>query len=162
MCIIIRYKENYWQIRQKRLLTIEDLDLHVRIPRYSKIERDMTCDSAFMLWPIHETGNSIHSALHWVSKWKVIILFMDNTGGYWTDESKDKYVSVLWKKYNIWVECQIPNSPEPNLLEFWATHQAIVEQWHCLNQMEVDALAQTVCDTFLLTNSDKTFLRNGS
>jgi hypothetical protein len=140
-----------------RLLTLEDLDLHVRVPRHSKIERDMTCDSTFMLQSVDETGDSIRSTLHWIPKSEAIILFMDNAGGHGTDESKKEYVSILRKKYNIWVEWQIPNSPETNLLDlgFWATHQAIVERLHRLKRMEVDALARTVRDTFFLVDSEK-------
>jgi hypothetical protein len=142
---------------QKQLLTLEDIELHVRVPKGTEIEKDTTCDSKFMLSSVDETGNSIRSALKWIPHSDTIFLFMDNAGGHGTDDIKKEYVSILASKYNIEVIWQVPNSPETNLLDlgYWATHQAIVERLHRLKRMEVEALARTVRDSFLLVEADK-------
>lgn len=137
-------------------LTLKDIDLHVRVPRNTEAEKDTTCDSKFMLESVDETGNSIRKSMHWIPKEETIFLFMDNAGGHGTVETKEEYVRILKKKYNILVEWQVPNSPETNLLDlgFWATHQAIVERLHRLNRMEVEALSRSVRNAFLLVDSD--------
>jgi hypothetical protein len=142
---------------RKRKLTLKDIDLHVRVPRFSDIEKDVTCNSNFMINSVHETGTSIRQSLHWVSESEIIYLFMDNAGGHGTDDIKREYVSILWNEYKIQVEWQIPNSPETNLLDlgFWVTHQAIVQRLHRLNRMESEALARSVRDAFLLVDNDK-------
>jgi hypothetical protein len=139
------------------LLTLDDLELSVRTPRYTEAERDTTCDSEFMLGSVHEVGRSIRSSLHWVDRNETIHLFMDNAGGHGTIGTKEEYVSVLLEEYNIIVVWQVPNSPETNLLDlgFWATHQALVEWLHRLNRMEAGALSRTVRDAFLLVDKSK-------
>jgi hypothetical protein len=141
----------------RRLLTISDLQLHVRIPSNTEIQRDTTCDSKFMLETVHDVGTSIRASMHWIHPDEPITLFMDNAGGHGTNLAKEEYVRILSKKYKILVEWQIPNSPDTNILDlgFWATHQAIVERMHRLKRMDADSLARTVIDAFRLVDRDK-------
>jgi hypothetical protein len=136
-------------------LTINDIGLSVRVPRGSEVEKDVSCDSTFMLESLEDAGTSIRSALHWVDSDDPIYLFIDNAGGHGTDEAKGEYESTLLKKYRIIVVWQVPNSPETNLLDlgFWATQQAIVERLHRLCRMDPDGLSRTVRDAFLLVEA---------
>jgi hypothetical protein len=136
-------------------LTINDIDLSVRVPRGSKVEKDAACDSAFMLESLEDAGTSIWSAMHWVDSKDPIYLFIDNAGGHGTDEAKGEYESRLLKKYRIIIVWQVPNSPKTNLLDlgFWATQQAIVERLHRLCRMDPDGLSRTVRGAFLLVEA---------
>jgi NurA-like 5'-3' nuclease len=62
-------------------LTINDVDLSVRVPRGTQTEKDVSCDSKFMLRSVEGVGTTIRQALHWVDKDEPIYLFMDNAGG---------------------------------------------------------------------------------
>jgi hypothetical protein len=62
-------------------LTIDDIDLSIRVPRGSEVEKDVACDSTFMLESLEDAGTSIRSALHWVDSNDPIYLFIDNAGG---------------------------------------------------------------------------------
>jgi hypothetical protein len=136
-------------------LTIDDIDLSVRVPGGSEVEKDTVCDSAFLLQSLEGVGTSIRAALHWVDNEEPIYLFIDNAGGHGTSEAKGKYEDKLLNKYKIIVVWQVPNSPETNLLDlgFWATHQAIVYRLHRLCRMDPDALARTVRQAFLLVEA---------
>jgi hypothetical protein len=96
--------------------------------------------------------------MSWIPPAEPITLFMDNTGGHGTNTTKEEYVRILYDKYKILVEWQIPNSPDTsNILDlgFWVTHQAIVEWMHRLKQMDVDTLTQMVVEAFRLVDCDK-------
>lgn len=140
-----------------RPLTINDLEVHVRVVRDSLLEEDITCDSSFMLDTVYEIGIAIRAAFHWVSQDDPIILFMDNAGGHGSKDTKKEFVSELKKWFNITVEWQVPNSPDTNLLDlgYWATLQAMVERMHRLKRMDPDVLAETVYEAFSLLDPVK-------
>jgi hypothetical protein len=141
----------------KRVLTLKDLTLQVRVPRYTWVERDTTCDSTFMLDTVEEVGQSICHKMHWVSTETPIILFMDNAGGHGSNNAKQEYERIIFENFNILVEWQVPNSPDTNLLDLgmWSTHQSLVERMHRLKRMDADALSRTVFEAFDLIDPGK-------
>ena len=133
-----------------RLLTLDDLTLHVEYHPGDSVENDITCDSKFMLNIIEDIGYSIRDSFHWVDPDVPIHLYMDNAGGHGSDEAKKEYVSILFVKFNILVIWQIPNSPETNMLDLgvWRTIQAMVEYLHRQRRMDTDVLALSVEEAF--------------
>jgi hypothetical protein len=138
-------------------VTLDDIDLHVMVPKDTEVERDITCDSTFMLKTVHEVGLAIHSAYNWLHPDTPIVLFMDNAGGHGSKRAKEEYVSILLKKNKVFVEWQIPNLPESNLLDlgFWTTHQSIVDRLHRLKRMDVEALSCTIQEAFRMIDIEK-------
>jgi hypothetical protein len=134
-------------------VVLDDIDTHVMVPKDTEVERDITCDSAFMLKTVHEVGLAIHYAYNWLHPDTPIVLFMDNTGGHGPNKAKEEYVSILLKKYKVVVEWQILNSLDTNLLDlgFWTTHQSIVD----LKWMDVEALLHTIQEAFQMIDLDK-------
>jgi hypothetical protein len=144
--------------------TINDMDLSIRVPRGTKVEKDTPCDSLFMLESLEGVGTSIWVALHWVDREEPIYLFIDNARGYGTNEAKGEYEDKMLKKHRIIVVWQVPNSPATNFLDlgFWTAQQAIVNHLHRLCRMDPDALVCTVRQAFLLVEAGtvaKTFKR---
>ena len=135
----------------EKKLTLEDLTLHVVTDAGSEYEKDITCDSEFMMNSIDEIGIAIRDSFHWVPRDVPIYLYMDNAGGHGTDDIKKEYVSILKRSYNIIVEWQIANSPETNLLDLgcWVTMQSMVEKMHKFKCMESNVLARSVRSTFI-------------
>ena len=133
-----------------RKICLDDLTLHVRVERGTKVETDVNCDTTFMLDSIDEIGSSIREKMKWVPKTDPIHLFIDNAGGHGTNEGKDKYEKILKDKFNIILTWQVPNSPETNMLDLgaWMTIQSVVEELHRQRLMNEDALADTVMQAF--------------
>jgi hypothetical protein len=150
--LLLGHKQIVNEKGEHHLLTINDVDLSVRVPRGTQTEKDVSCDSKFMMRSVEGVGTTIRQTLHWVDEDEPIYLFMDNAGGHGTNEAKGEYEHVLLSKHKIIVVWQVPNSPETNLLDlgFWATHQAIVDRLHRLRRMHPDALARTVRESFNL------------
>jgi hypothetical protein len=73
----IRIKEN----GVLRPLTFNDITLHFRIPQNTCVEKDVNCDSRFMIDCTDEIDTSIQNAYHFVPETEKIYLFMDNAGG---------------------------------------------------------------------------------
>jgi hypothetical protein len=133
-----------------RQLTLKDLTLHLRLNRGDTYQKDINCDSEFMLSSIREVGKAIRDKFHWVPAWVPIFLFMDNAGGHGTDEAKSEYVEILYTDFYIKVLWQAPQSPETNMLDLgaWMTIQSVVEQLHRHRAMNENALAETVMEAF--------------
>ena len=74
------------------LTTLEDLTLHVVMDAGSDSEKDITCNSQFMMDSIDEIGIAIHHAFHWVPRDVPIYLYMDNTGGHGTADDIKKRI----------------------------------------------------------------------
>ena len=49
-------------------LTLNDLTLHVELESGAQVEKDITCDSQFMMDSIFEIGTAIQSSFHWVPR----------------------------------------------------------------------------------------------
>ena len=84
-----------------RKIKLDDLTLHIRVERGSVTEKDVNCDTAFMMDSIDEIRSSIQDKMKWVPKADPIHLFIDNAGGHGTNEGKSKYEEVLKEKYNV-------------------------------------------------------------
>ena len=141
----------------QRLLTMEDLLLHVRVEKGTMVEKDCSCDSSFMIEHIHEIGRKIRKAYEKVThKNKPIVLILDNAGGHGRNDVKKDYERVLREDYKIYVHWQIANSPETNLLDLgaWMALQSIVEKRHRLLILNKDILSKTVESGFLQLNDD--------
>ena len=131
----------------KRQLTLDDLRLDVKLNAGTYVERDVTCDSDFMLDHIHEMGESIRRAYDKVTtRDKPIVLIMDNAGGHGSKDVKKDYERILRDDYKVVVHWQIANSPETNLLDLsaWMALQSIVEKKHRLLVKDKNSLSNTV------------------
>ena len=129
-----------------RPLAITDIKVEVGVPSGTPVQKDISCDSDFMLDIIHEAGRAIRSSFSFVPPSTTIYLFMDNAGGHGKDEVKKKYVRKLKTIYNIEVVWQVPNSPETNLLDLgiWCSFQSLVEKVHNKKCSNADALNRTI------------------
>ena len=74
-----------------RPLTVEDLTLKVNIPAGRVIDKDINCNSKFMLDVMDEIGQSVRTAHSFLPSTHPIYLFMDNAGGHGKKEVK-KYM----------------------------------------------------------------------
>jgi len=63
-------------------VTLDDLDLRVRLQKGDELEEDVSCDSAYMLEAMRRVGTSMREVFHWVPEDKPVYLFMDNAGGH--------------------------------------------------------------------------------
>ena len=73
----------------EKKLTLEDLTLHVVVTDAgSGCEKDITCNSEFMINSINQIGITIRDAFHWVPRDVPIYLYMGNAGGHGTDAIK--------------------------------------------------------------------------
>ena len=131
-------------------LKLSDITLHVRVEAGSYYEKDINCDSTFMLGAIREVGQAIRDKMHYIPNWEPIYLFMDNAGGHGTDKVKEEYINILKVDFNVIVAWQVPQSPETNMLDLgaWMTIQSVVEKLHRQRPMNNDALADTVFQAF--------------
>jgi hypothetical protein len=133
-----------------RALTIDDLDLHVEHKKGDMVQRDITCNTAFMLDVMEELGRRIRNSFHWVHIDTPVYLFVDNAGGHGTNEAKKEYENYLKENWNVIIIWQPPNSPDVNLLDLgtWMSLQSEVEDKHRNRHMKVDVLARSVEEVF--------------
>ena len=132
---------------EERQLKISDLDLRVHNVKGSIIEKDVSCDSEFMLTHIREIGAALRNNTYsFLSEDVPITLFMNNAGGHGKNDVKEQYEQILKDEYNIEIEWQVPQSPETNMLDLgvWMSLQSMVEKAHRKNVMQHDELSKTV------------------
>ena len=124
--------------------------MKVRHQRGDTVEVDCSCDSAYMLTAMDRVGASIRDAYHWIPRSKKCYLLMDNAGGHGTKETIDEYVRLLNEKWNVETIFQVPRSPYTNALDLgvWCSLQSRVESQHYGKRCEVQALCNTVMDTW--------------
>ena len=129
-----------------RLLSFDDVQLKAYTPKGCVVENDVNCDSKFMTDHIDEIGTAIRKACSFLHPRHPIYLFMDNAGGHGKKHVKWEYVWKLHKKYSIYVEWQVPHSPETNMLDLgvWICLQSKVERYHKKRVMNEDVLASSV------------------
>jgi hypothetical protein len=141
----------------ERILTLDDVDIHVEVPAGTHVEEDCTCDSDFMLDIIRDVGSNIRRSFWWLSDSTVIHLFMDNAGGHGSNSARKEYVRILQDEYKVQIIWQIANSPETNMLDLgaWVTIQCIVAHMHRGKRMHKDALCKTVNNAFESLDSSK-------
>ena len=129
-----------------RPLTMRDVHLSIYLPRGTIVEKEVNCDSAFMLATIPLIGEETRRKMPWVAPEEVIYLAMDNAGGHGTTEAVNEYTTKLKEDYNIEIIQQSPCSPDVNALDLgvWASTQSHVERKHRNRTREPDALALSV------------------
>ena len=85
-------KEMIGAQRTTRELTIQDLDLFVRIKRGDEVEVDCSCDSSFMLSVMKDVGESVCNYFFWIPRKNgrlllTVYLVIDNAGGHGTNKA---------------------------------------------------------------------------
>ena len=134
----------------ERAVHINDLELRVNPQKGTWIERDITCDSIFMMNHIRQIGKSIREAHSFLPNDHPVYLFMDNAGGHGKTEIKKQYENILEKEFKIIIEWQVPNSPETNMLDLgvWMALQSLVERIHRGKVMQSHELSKSVMESF--------------
>ena len=130
-------------------LTLEDIQLCVKLEKGDEVDEDVSCDSTFMLKWIPEVAKAMREVYHWIPVTEKLYLVMDNAGGHGTDNAKELYVEEL-SKHNIETIWQVPRSPETNMLDLgvWMSIQAAVMRVHHNRRCHHDALAKSVDDAW--------------
>lgn len=134
----------------ERPLSLNDLTLKVSPQKGRAVERDISCDSSFMMDHIRSIGTAIRDTYSFVPQDHPIHLFMDNAGGHGKNEIKAKYEKILKEEFGIEIVWQVPNSPETNMLDLgvWVALQSLVENLHKGKVMQADELARSVMTAF--------------
>ena len=145
-----------------RPMTLDDLELKVEIPQGREVVKDINCNSQFMIDSVDEIGASIRAAYSFLPSNHPIYLFMDNAGGHGTIKVKEEYVAKLKEKYSVFIEWQVPHSPETNMLDLgvWMSIQSKVEAEHRLKVMHRDVLAASVETAFWSRAVHTSILKN--
>jgi hypothetical protein len=96
------------------------------------VEREVTCNSAFMLANLPVIAAKICEQTSWIPIEQPIYLVMDNAGGHRTRAAREEYTRRLKDKFNIIILQQSACSPEVNALDLgiWMSIQAAVEVRH--------------------------------
>ena len=131
-------------------LGIDDVKLRVRMEVGDKIERDCSCDSKYMLSAMDRVGAAVRKSFSWIPPEENCYIVMDNAGGHGTDDAIVEYTNMLKEKYKIKIIHQVPRSPYTNLLDLgvWMSLQSQVEKEHYMKRTDVDALVNTVKQTW--------------
>ena len=134
----------------ERPLKMNDLQLKVNPQKGRSIEKDITCDSSFMINNIRDIGSAIRKNYSFLPNDHTVYLFMDNAGGHGKTEIKAEYEKILKEEFNVQVEWQVPNSPETNMLDLgvWVSIQSLVERIHKGKVMRTDELSNSVLTAF--------------
>ena len=145
-------------------LELQHTEIYVQRKKGELVEKDVTCDSQFMLDNMVTIGATIRSKFHWVLKEVTIYLIMDNSGGHGTKDAITQYVADIKHDHNVEIVWQVPRGPEMNLLDLgsWTSLQSWVEKSQRGRRTNVDALAFTcfqAWETFGSEVFDKVFER---
>ena len=134
----------------ERALRLDDLQLKVNPQQGKWVERDITCDSTFMMEHIRSIGKAIRESYLFIPNDHTVYLFMDNACGHGKTEIKKQYETILKEEFHIQIEWQVPNSPETNMLDLgvWVALQSLVEKLHRNKVMQADELSKTVMSSF--------------
>ena len=106
-------------------------DLMVENLKGQEREKDVSCDSKFIVTAMAKVGKAIREVFHWVDEnWA--FLYLDNTGGHGKQHIVDKYVAGLWDDHKVKCIHQVPRSPCTNMLDLgvWMAFQNVVEKQH--------------------------------
>ena len=116
----------------QRQLTIDDVELFCYLPRGTMVEREVNCNSQYMLEKMPIIGAEIRRKMPFIPQDTTINLIMDNAGGHGTQEAIDEYTVRLQREFNIRIKHQAPWSPEMNALDFriWCRIQSAVENFN--------------------------------
>ena len=112
---------NYGCIAIKNLpsipLTLNDLHLKVRYNAGDKIERDVSCDSTYMLSTMRQVGIAMRETCYWVRNDILLYLVINHAGGHGTNECLSQYKNMLLTKFNIFIVHQVLRFPFTNVLD---------------------------------------------
>ena len=131
-------------------ITINDVNVSVRLKLGDMVETDCSCDLNYMLGAMDRVGQKIREAFHWVPQNELCYLVIDNAGGHGTDDTIKVYTSWLRIKWGVHIILQVPRSPYTNVLDLgvWCTLQAAVEKAHFMQRTDVHALVNSVNRTW--------------
>ena len=96
----IKYKISDTEIGERRV-KLSDMNLKVNPQKGRLIEKDVSCDSHFMMETIREIGTSIRSNYSFLPVSHPVYLFMDNAGGHGKTEVKHEYEIILKEEFNV-------------------------------------------------------------
>ena len=131
-------------------MKLKDIELRVNPKSGRLVEKDITCDSGFMMNHIRDIGKAIRSTYSFLEDTHPVFLFMDNAGGHGKTEVKSEYERILKTEFNVHIVWQVPNSPETNMLDLgvWMALQSKVESIHKGKVMQSDELSRSVHQAF--------------
>ena len=166
----IEVKEMIRDEMNTRELTIDDLELFVRIQKGDEIEADCSCDSSFMLSVMRDVGESVSNYFFWIPKSAngklklTVYLIIDNAGGHGTQKAIQEYRTMLREEFNIVLLPQVPRSPETNLLDLgdWRLLQSFVERNSFRRLQSANAIAEATekaWSEFLAEKIEKVYVR---
>jgi len=140
----------------QRALRLSDIDITQFLPAGSLVEREVTCDSHFMLEHLPDIGYEIRQKMPWIPEEEIIYLVMDNAGGHGTREAINEYTRDLLENYHIEIIHQAARLPETNALDLgvWMSVQSHVERAHRNRARDPDTLALTVQESWRDLPSD--------
>ena len=84
-------------------LTLSDLELQVEVQKGYEGDKDIPCDSKFIIGVMDELGNATritHCSIREVDE-EIIYMVMDNAGGHGKNESLLQYSEYLEENYNV-------------------------------------------------------------
>ena len=134
----------------ERRVKLKDIELRVNPKSGKLIEKDITCDSDFMMNHIRDIGKSTRATYSFLEETHPVFLFMDNAGGHGKTEVKSEYERILKTEFNVHIVWQVPNSPETNMLDLgvWMALQSKVESIHRGKVMQSNELSKSVHQAF--------------
>jgi len=137
-------------LQGERELTIDDVDLSCYYPQGTIVEREVNCNSQFMLRILPEIAREIRQSYHWMPPNERIYLVMDNAGGHGTREAREQYTRQLLEDFNIEIIQQSARSPEVNALDLgiWMSVQSYAECRHRERRRDPDGLAVSVMEAW--------------
>ncbi len=133
----------------QKILTIDDIQLFVKLEKGDKVDEDISCDSTFMLTIMPMIADKMREAFKWVPETEKVFLVMDNAGGHGTKEAIKQYIEIL-RQRRIEVVWQVPRSPETNMLDLgvWMSIQTAVCKVQQNRRCKHDVLAKSVEDAW--------------
>ncbi len=146
----IQYKTKINEHGMETPLTIDDIELSCYLHQGTTVEREITCNSPFMLENLPLIAAEMRQKLHWIPPEESVYLVMDNAGGHGTQEAIEEYPRRLLEEFNIIVLRQSARSPEVNALDLgiWMSVQSHVKSRHRDRCRDPDSLAISVEETW--------------
>ena len=148
------HEQTYRNEKNKNLpeefIPLSALVLKVRMAEGDMIEKDISCDSNYMMAAIDRVGKALRQKMWWVKIDEEIFLIMDNAGGHGRNDIIEQYTLNLKTRYNVTIIHQVPRSPYCNALDLgvWCSLQASVEKTHYMRRCNTEALVRSVYETW--------------
>ena len=95
----IKYKKKSDEsVLGERQLKIRDIELRVNPKSGKLVQKDITCDSGFMMDHMHDIGKAIRANYSFIAETDSVFLFMDRHG---KTEVKSEYEQILKIEFNV-------------------------------------------------------------